>query len=127
MTRDRARVAIDMAQSDAEVERSEAIAWLLGHPDDARPLLVEVVRTGTATSPEIVMRTLAAVGGEEAVAAIKAALLRGHPGEAFYAAVALAESGASGHEVLRRHADHPVEAVRTAVAHATSIGPEDRR
>jgi hypothetical protein len=118
---DLAARALGMAQSDAEVERDEGVAWLLAHPQSSRPLLVDAVRSGSCGSPELCLRVLAALGGEDSVDAIEAALLRAHEGESFYAAVALADAGEPGVAVLRRRRDHPSEAVRRAVAHALSM------
>ena len=116
--------ALLQAQSDAEAERRAGTAWLLGHPDLSRPVLVDAVRDGTGTAPETCLRLLAAVGGEGAVDALETALLRGHRGESFYAAVALAEVGEEGLAVLRSHAEHADPAVRDAVAAGLRVARE---
>lgn len=124
MTPRDAAAALLLAQGDAAVERQQGIAWLLDHPAVARPLLVAAVRAGDYTSPETCLRLLAAVGGDGAVDALEAALLRAHPGESFYAAVALSEAGAPGLAVLESHAEHPDPAVRDAVLAARPPGAD---
>jgi hypothetical protein len=111
---------LGLALSDAEVERDQAIAWLLAHPDEVRPALVERIGRGQSEAPEIHLRLLAAIGGEGAVAAATAALVRGHPGESFWAAQALAALGPPGHVALADHADDPRPEVRHAVSTARS-------
>lgn len=96
---------LGLAISDAEVERSDAIAWLLAHADEVRPTLIDRIERGETESPELYLRLLAAIGGAGAVAAATAALERGHPGESFWAACALADLGPEGRAVLARHAD----------------------
>jgi hypothetical protein len=114
--------ALMLATSDAEIERREGEAWLLAHPDRARPALVDMVRAGTDRSPEPCLRLLAAIDGEGALDAIEAALERGNDAESFYAAVALAEAGAAGRAVLERHTNDDSPTIRNAVDHALSLG-----
>lgn len=109
--------AMLLAQSEAQVEREEGIAWLLEHADAARPVLVDAVRAGSCSSQEVCMRVLAAIGGRGSVEALETALSRGHDGESFYAAVALRELGELGVGVLERHRNHESESVRRAVEH----------
>ncbi|HKP75881.1 MAG TPA: hypothetical protein VJT67_10090 [Longimicrobiaceae bacterium] len=106
--------AIALALSDAEVERGEGVAWLLSHPDAAEPVLAEQVRAGTASDPELFLRLLAGIGREESLGAMEAALVRGHPGESFYAAQALAA--------------HPHPAAKSILArHYSRLSDEARR
>lgn len=116
---------LGLAISDAEVERDQATVWLLAHPDEVRPTLVERVARGATGAPELYLRLIAAIGGEGAVAAATAALDRGHPGESFWAAHALAALGPAGRAALVDHADDPRPDVSNAVRHALSDADAD--
>ena len=106
--------AIALALGEAGVERDEGVAWLLSHPDLSGPVLAEQVRAGTTPNPELFLRLLAGIGRAESLDAMEAALVRGHPGESFYAAQALAAHPHPGaRAILARHYDSlPAEARR---------------
>jgi hypothetical protein len=96
--------AIALALSEAGVERDQGVAWLLSHPDLSEPVLAEQVRAGATTNPELLLRLLAGIGRAESLGAMEAALVRGHPGESFYAAQALAAHPHPGaRAILARH------------------------
>lgn len=105
--------AIGLALSEAAVERDEGVAWLLAHPDRSEPELAERVRAGSTPSPEIFLRLLAGIGRPESLGAMEAALVRGHPGESFYAAQALAaHPHPDARAILHRHYDQLPEEAR---------------
>lgn len=106
--------AIALALSEAVVERDEGVSWLLAHPDRSEPALADRVRAGTTPNPEIFLRLLAGIGRPESLGAMEAALVRGHPGESFYAAQALAaHPHPDARFILDRHFDQlPDEARR---------------
>jgi hypothetical protein len=106
--------ALALALGDARVERDEGVSWLLAHPDRSEPALAERVRAGTTSNPEIFLRLLAGIGRPESLGAMEAALVRGLPGESFYAAQALAaHPHPDARSILERHYDQlPDEARR---------------
>lgn len=98
--------ALALALSDAHVERDQGVSWLLANPDRAEPALAEQVRAGTASNPELFLRLLAGIGRAGSLDAMEAALVRGNPGESFYAAQALAAHPHPGaRAILDRHYD----------------------
>lgn len=121
--------AIALALGEAGVERDEGVAWLLSHPDLSEPVLAEQVRAGTTANPELFLRLLAGIGRAESLEAMEAALVRGHPGESFYAAQALAAHPHPGaRSVLARHyAGLSTEARRglDAIGYHPGSGGED--
>lgn len=117
--------AIALALGEAGVERDEGVSWLLAHPDRAEPALAERVRAGTTPDPETFLRLLAGIGRRESLGAMEAALLRGHSGESFYAAQALAaHPHPDARSILDRHYDRlPEEARRGLDAVGYRRGP----
>jgi hypothetical protein len=118
--------AIGLALSENQVERDEGVSWLLAHPDRAEPVLAERVRDGTTSNPEIFLRLLVGMGRPESLGAMEAALVRGHPGESFYAAQALAmHPHPDARSVLDRHYDQLSAEARRGLD-AVGYHPGDR-
>src|SRR5690606_27823560 len=108
-----------LAQSDAKVERDEAVSWLLAHPNEAAPVVERAVRDGTAPDPRLYLSLLGHYARAEDVAAIEAALRRGVPGESFYAAAALASNGTdAARQAMLRGLEHENPMIRGAIADA---------
>lgn len=115
-----------LAQSDAKVERDEAVSWLLAHPNEAAPVVERAVRDGTAPDPRLYLSLLGHYARAEDVAAIEAALRRGVPGESFYAAAALASNGTdAARQAMLRGLEHENPMIRGAIADAL-VDPESR-
>ena len=110
--------ALALAGSDADVERRQGLRWLVANPDRSLPVLADLVARGEPGPFEIWMDALARLGGPVAVEALESALLRGHPGESFYAAKGLADCGSEGWQALQRHATDEDPQVRGAVSAA---------